>query len=213
MLSKKSVNEYIALLSSDAPAPGGGSAAALCGAQGAGLCAMAAALTLGKKKYAEFEQHCLSVYQKADALSRRMVELMNQDAAAYDKFSAAYKLPKETDEEKTARKAAIAKASLDATLVPLDMMKAALDALELTKSLVNRSNPNLATDVGAAALNLKSCARGAWLNILINLPSISEKAEAERIRREGESLLNDCEALSDEIYSTILAQTKEKCDA
>lgn len=108
MLSEMKINDYIDLLASDAPAPGGGSASALCGAQGAGLCAMVAALTLGKKKYEEHQELCRDVYEQARTLSERMCALIDEDTEAFNRVSAAFKLPKDTDEDKAARKTAIA---------------------------------------------------------------------------------------------------------
>ena len=122
MLSEMKINDYIDLLASDAPAPGGGSASALCGAQGAGLCAMVAALTLGKKKYEEHQELCRDVYEQARMLSERMCALIDEDTEAFNRVSAAFKLPKDTEEDKAARKAAIAEATLGATMVPLDTL-------------------------------------------------------------------------------------------
>ena len=163
MLSEMKINDYIDLLASDAPAPGGGNASALCGAQGAGLCAMVAALTLGKKKYEEHQELCRDVYEQARTLSERMCALIDEDTEAFNRVSAAFKLPKDTDEDKAVRKAAIAEATLGATMVPLDTLHRAHDGLELAKMLIGKSNTNCASDIGVAALNLVSCARGAWL--------------------------------------------------
>ena len=160
MLSEMKINDYIDLLASDAPAPGGGSASALCGAQGAGLCAMVAALTLGKKKYEEHQELCRDVYEQARMLSERMCALIDEDTEAFNRVSAAFKLPKDTDEDKAARKTAIAEATLGATMVPLDTLHRAHDGLELAKMLIGKSNTNCASDIGVAALNLVSCARG-----------------------------------------------------
>ena len=182
MLSEMKINDYIDLLASDAPAPGGGSASALCGAQGAGLCAMVAALTLGKKKYEEHQELCRDVYEQARMLSERMCALIDEDTEAFNRVSAAFKLPKDTDEDKAARKTAIAEATLGATMVPLDTLHRAHDGLELAKMLIGKSNTNCASDIGVAALNLVSCARGAWLNILINLGGIADAEKAQEIR-------------------------------
>ena len=205
MLSEMKINDYIDLLASDAPAPGGGSASALCGAQGAGLCAMVAALTLGKKKYEEHQELCRDVYEQARTLSERMCALIDEDTEAFNRVSAAFKLPKDTDEDKAVRKAAIAEATLGATMVPLDTLHRAHDGLELAKMLIGKSNTNCASDIGVAALNLVSCARGAWLNILINLGGI---ADAE-IRAKGEKILAECESMGGDIYAAILKQTEE----
>ena len=205
----KDINDYIDLLASDAPAPGGGSASALCGAQGAGLCAMVAALTLGKKKYEEHQELCRDVYEQARMLSERMCALIDEDTEAFNRVSAAFKLPKDTDEDKAARKTAIAEATLGATMVPLDTLHRAHDGLELAKMLIGKSNTNCASDIGVAALNLVSCARGAWLNILINLGGIADAEKAQEIRAKGEGILAECESMGGDIYAAILKQTEE----
>lgn len=209
MLSEMKINDYIDLLASDAPAPGGGSASALCGAQGAGLCAMVAALTLGKKKYEEHQELCRDVYEQARTLSERMCALIDEDTEAFNRVSAAFKLPKDTDEDKAARKTAIAEATLGATMVPLDTLHRAHDGLELAKMLIGKSNTNCASDIGVAALNLVSCARGAWLNILINLGGIADAEKAQEIRAKGEGILAECESMGYEIYCAIVKQTEE----
>ena len=198
MLSEMKINDYIDLLASDAPAPGGGSASALCGAQGAGLCAMVAALTLGKKKYEEHQELCRDVYEQARTLSERMCALIDEDTEAFNRVSAAFKLPKDTDEDKAARKTAIAEATLGATMVPLDTLHRAHDGLELAKMLIGKSNTNCASDIG-----------GAWLNILINLGGIADAEKAQEIRAKGEGILAECESMGGDIYAAILKQTEE----
>lgn len=209
MLSDMKLNEYMNTLASSAPAPGGGSASALCGAQGAALCAMVASLTIGKKKYEAYWEHCNDVLNRANELKERMVQLIDKDTAAFECVSAAYKLPKDTDEEKAARSRAIADATLGATLVPLETLNAAHEAMFLAEELIGKSNTNCASDIGVAALNTVSCARGAWLNIKINLGGIRDSARSEEIHRVGSELLSKCEEAGERIYRTILAQMEE----
>ena len=142
-------------------------------------------------------------------LSERMCALIDEDTEAFNRVSAAFKLPKDTDEEKAARKAAIAEATLGATMVPLDTLYRAHDGLELAKMLIGKSNTNCASDIGVAALNLVSCARGAWLNILINLGGIADAEKAQEIRAKGEGILAECESMGGDIYAAILKQTEE----
>lgn len=209
MLSDMNIKEYMALLASDAPAPGGGSASALCGAQGASLCAMVAALTIGKKKYEEHWELCTAAFNHATELKERMVKLIDEDTAAFECVSQAYKLPKGTDEEKAARSRAIGEATLGATLVPLETLKTAHEAMLLAEGLIGKSNTSCASDIGVAALNLVSAARGAWLNIKINLGGIRDSARAEEIRIEGSGLLRECEETGERIYRAIFAQMEE----
>lgn len=194
------VESYLHTVASDLPAPGGGSAAALCGAQGAGLITMAAGLTLGRKKYADDQERCRDVVVRGTPLVDALMAQVDRDAASFDLVSAAYKLPKTTDEEKAARSDAIQAGTLAATLEPLRTMSLALDALRNGRRLLSGFNTGAASDLGVAALNLLCGVRGAWLNVCINLPSLQDKQEAARLRAQGEAILHEAEALAEEIY-------------
>lgn len=194
------LNEYLELLGSDAPAPGGGSASALTGAQGAGLTAMVAALTVGKKKYEEYADFCAGVFAEAVNYQNQLKAQIDLDTEAFNVVSAAYKLPRDTDGQKEARSAAIAAATLTATQVPLKTMQLGLSALKLTESLVGRSNTNAASDLGVAALSLDACVRGAWLNVLINLSGIPDEETRNAFRNEGAEIVKSSAELSKKIY-------------
>ncbi len=203
-LTEMTVNAYMDLLNSDAPAPGGGSASALCGAQGAALVSMVAGLTVGKKKYADDWQLCSDVAKKASDLKSEFIVQVDKDTEAFNLVSAAFKLPKETDEEKAARSDAIAAATLVATKVPFETMELTLKALALTKSLIGHSNTNAASDLGVSALNLISCMKGAWLNVLINLGGLKDQAEADKFRALGKEMVAEAQREADEIYEATL---------
>lgn len=202
-LAKMTIEEYIQQLGSSAPAPGGGSASALCGAQGAALVTMVAYLTVGKAKYADYQEVCQQAIEKGEALRQALVAAIDKDTQAFNLVSAAFKLPKETDEEKAARKQAIADATLTATQVPFETLSLAREALDVCATLVGKSNPNAASDLGVSALNLLSCAKGAWLNILINLGGVKDEEKAAFFRAKGEQLVAECEELSNKIYSQV----------
>lgn len=202
-LAKMTIEEYIQQLGSSAPAPGGGSASALCGAQGAALVTMVAYLTVGKAKYADYQEVCQQAIEKGEALRQALVAAIDKDTQAFNLVSAAFKLPKETDEEKAARKQAIADATLTATQVPFETLSLAREALDVCATLVGKSNPNAASDLGVSALNLLSCAKGAWLNILINLGGVKDEEKAAFFRAKGEQLVAECEELSNRIYSQV----------
>lgn len=199
-LAQMTVNEYLKLLGSDAPAPGGGSASALTGAQGAGLTAMVAALTIGKKKYEEYAGLCADIYDRAIECQNLLKSQIDLDTEAFNEVSAAYRLSRDTDEQKQARSAAIAAATLTATRVPFRTMQLALDTLKLTESLVGRSNTNAASDLGVAALSLDACVRGAWLNVLINLPGVPDGDEKNKFSDEGKAIVARSAEISKKIY-------------
>lgn len=203
-LAELKTAEFVDLLASDAPAPGGGSAAALEGALGAALTAMVCGLTVGKKKYAEFQELAESAQAKATDLKARFVDVMDRDTEAFNVVSAAFGMPKETDEEKAARSVAIQKGLEGCTKTPFEMMELAVETLELTASILGKSNDSAASDLGVSALSLRSAIQGAWLNVLINIGSLKNKELAEDYRAKGEALLAKALPLADQIYDTVV---------
>ena len=203
-LADLKVTEFIDLLASDAPAPGGGSAAALEGAIGAALTAMVCGLTKGKKKFAEFNDLAVEAEVKALALKDRFVDVMDRDTEAFNVVSAAFGMPKATDEEKAARSAAIQKGLEGCTATPFEMMEIATATLELTESLLGKTNDSAASDLGVSALSLRAAIQGAWLNVLINIGSLKNKELAEDYRVKGEALLAKALPLADKIYAEVV---------
>ena len=204
-LADLKVTEFVDLLASDAPAPGGGSAAALEGAIGAALTAMVCGLTKGKKKFAEFNDLAVEAEVKALALKDRFVDVMDRDTEAFNVVSAAFGMPKETDEEKAARSAAIQKGLEGCTATPFEMMEIAVETLELTDSILGKSNDSAASDLGVSTLSLRAAIQGAWLNVLINIGSLKNKELAADYRAKGEAMLAKALPLADKIYETVLA--------
>ena len=153
-LIEMNLRDYLDVLKSEAPAPGGGSVSALSGAQGAALVSMVCELTIPKERYAEFKELCQSVREEILEIYERLTLSIDEDTEAFSKVSAAMKLPKESDEEKAVRSQAIQEATVTATEVPYKVMELCLAGLETTARIVGRSNPNAASDLGVAALNL-----------------------------------------------------------
>ena len=190
-----SITEFAKVLGSDAPAPGGGSAAALSAANGISLTKMVCELTIGKKKYAEFEDHIKGVHEKSAQLQDQLLEAIDKDTEAFNVVSAVFDLPKETEEEKAARRKAMQKALKHATISPFSMMELIVEALETTKEAVGKSNTNAASDLGVAALNL---------NVLINISGIKDQDFVQEYHGKGLKLLQTGSDLADNIYQTIL---------
>ena len=205
MLKELKLADYLNLLASDAPAPGGGSASALCGAQGAALTAMVANLTVSRKKYEAFHDVCGQVAEEVEALRARLIAQIDRDTDAYNLVCEAMKLPKETEEEKRTRSEKIAEATLFATEVPYETLSLAVQALSVTGAIVGKSNPNAASDLGVAAANLETCAKGAWLNVLINLGGLRDAQKADELRTGGEVLLQQARVLADGIFEAVAA--------
>lgn len=203
-LAELTVRGFADLLGSDAPAPGGGSAAALAGTLGAALTAMVGSLTVGRKKYAEFDGLARETLEKARDLEHRFLDVMERDTEAFNAVSAVFAMPKGTDQEKEARAAAMQEALQGCTKTPFEMMELSLEALRLTGGLVDRSNASAASDLGCAALSLKAAIQGAWLNVLINIGGIQDQAFADEYRQKGQALLDKALPLADAIYQEVL---------
>ena len=203
-LAEMTVTQFADVLASDAPAPGGGSTAALAGALGAALTAMVCRLTEGRKKYAEFEAHVLEVKEKATALQAKFIDVMDRDTEAFMVISNAYGMPKATDEEKAARSAAIQAGLVKSTETPMEMMGLSAETIALTESLLGKFNTASASDLGVGALTLRTAVQGAWLNVLINIGSLKDKELAENYRAKGQALVDQVVAAADRIYETVL---------
>ena len=209
-LADMQVTQFCDVLASDAPAPGGGSTAALEGALGAALTAMVCGLTtVGKsrEKYAEYQEFVLASQKKALDLKARFMDVMDRDTEAFNVVSAAFGMPKATDEEKAARSAAIQKGLEGCTRTPFEMMELAAETLELTAELLGKTNDSAASDLGVSALSMRAAIQGAWLNVLINIGSLKNKELAEDYRKKGEALLAKALPLADQIYQNVLSQT------
>lgn len=199
------VKDYLDLLKSDAPAPGGGSVSALAGAQGVGLFMMVADLTLGKEKYADYQEICAQAKEKGMALYTELVESIDKDTDAFNLIADAFKMPKETDEEKAARRKAIADGTLVATQVPFRTMQLGYEGLMIAKEMIGKSNPNAASDLGVAILNLTACIKGAWLNVLINLPGVKDEEKAAYYNAEGKKMYDEADAIASGLYEDVAA--------
>ena len=208
-LADMQVTQFCDVLASDAPAPGGGSTAALEGALGAALTAMVCGLTtVGKsrEKYAEYQEFVLASQKKALDLKARFMDVMDRDTEAFNVVSAAFGMPKATDEEKAARSAAIQKGLEGCTRTPFEMMELAAETLELTAELLGKTNDSAASDLGVSALSMRAAIQGAWLNVLINIGSLKNKELAEDYRKKGEALLAKALPLAVQIYQNVLSQ-------
>ena len=188
-LSEMTIDRFARELASDSPAPGGGSAAALAGSLAAALCAMAARLTLGREKYKEAFADMDMLRKKADALSVRLLEQVDEDTAAYNKVMAAYRLPKVSDEEKAARASAVEEATKDATLAPLETLRRVGEIADLCRLAIDKGNQNCITDVGVAAQFIRAAANGAAYNVRVNLSSIKDAEFRVRLAAEMDEIL------------------------
>ena len=208
-LCDMTVTDFVNTVSSDAPAPGGGSVAALAGSIGAALTAMVGNLTQGRKKYADYAEFAAQVEQKGNELKAQLLDVMDRDTDAFMLVSNAFSLPKSTDEEKATRSAAIQAGLKACTKTPMEMMELCAKAAQLAADFAeNGFNNSSASDLGVAFLSLSAAIRGAWLNVLINISSIKDQAFADEYRARGQALLDSTLPLCDAGYEKVLGMVK-----
>ncbi len=185
----ESVQTFLNHVASAEPVPGGGSVAALSGALGAALVAMVCRLTLGKRGYEAVSAEMQALLPRAEALQRELCDLMQSDAEAYARVMDAYKMPKTTEAEKTARTRAIQNALKHASDVPLRVAELCAQVLELARPVAAQGNKHAASDGGVGALMAEAGLRGAAFNVSINLGAIDDPAFVADRRARVEKLV------------------------
>ena len=205
-LTDKPVTEFLDALASKNPTPGGGGGAALAGALGAALASMVCNLTLGKEKYAAVQSDMETMVAKTEALRLKLTDLVNADEAAYGVLAAAYKLPKEADEQKKARTAAIQKALINATDTPMQIAVACVEVLKLCSPIADKGNLSAVSDAGVGALLAEAGLRSAALNVYINLGAIKDAAFVAKSRQELDALLKGKGELKEQVFQDVVAK-------
>ena len=193
-LVEQRVIDFVAATASKEPTPGGGAIAALTGATGAALAEMVANLTFGKKGYEEVQSEMEELQTKAEAIRNRMLELSQADADVFNIFMNALGLPKNTDEEKVARTAAIQHAYKDAAMVPFEIGELAYQIFDLAELASKKGNQNLITDGIIAAIN-------AILNVRINLSGIKDEAFVANVTAKMNAIEQNLDAKEAAIIS------------
>jgi len=168
--------DYLDKLASSSPEPGGGSASALAAAIGAALVSMVANLTAGKEKYADVQDQIADLLKSSEAVRARLQELVQEDTEVYGVLAKAFKMPRETDEEKAKRNEAIQAACKEATMVPYAIAEQCLEVAKLSEVAADIGNVGAVSDAGVAALIADAAAQSAALNVKINLTTIKDSA-------------------------------------
>ena len=179
------VTAFLDKTASNEPVPGGGSISALNAAIAAALGTMVTNLTIGRKKYADKDEDMKAAAEKLNAMRDRFVELIDLDSEAYDVVFAAFKLPKETEEEKAHRAAVIEEATKHAAEVPMEVARTALAAMPTILYIGQNGNANAITDSCVAMMCCRTAVRGALLNVRINLAGLNDEAYIERMKAEA----------------------------
>ena len=196
---EKNVDRFLETLASSAPTPGGGGAAALCGALGIALGNMVGSLTLGKKKYADVQEDIAELNAKAEALRAGFVALVDADAEAFAPLSRAYSIPKDDP----ARDEIMEPALLRAAEAPLEIMRKCAEALELISGYAAKGSALAISDAGCAAALCGAAMEAAALNVKINTKSMKNRAVADNINAEMNELLQKYFVRSQEIYNDV----------
>lgn len=190
-LVEQSVIDFVGATASKEPTPGGGAIAALTAATGAALAEMVANLTCNKKGYEDVQSDMEYLRVQAEAVRERMLVLAQADADVFNVFMNALGLPKDTDEEKAKRTAAIQKAYKDAAMVPFEIGNVAAKIFELAELAVRKGNQNLITDGIIAAINARAAVKAAFLNVRINLSGIKDTAYVTELESQMERIESD----------------------
>lgn len=197
------LRDYFDELSTDSPAPGGGSAAAVSGAQAAALISMVANLTHGKKGYEDHWEDMEKVAVCAQKLKDELNASIDRDTDAFNAFMAASRLPKKSDEEKAARAKAIEEATLEAIEVPLSVIRNMVKVMDLASVTADKGNRNSISDVSTAAAQARAAAEGARDNVMINVPGLADKKRGKALLDESTRLLAEVCKAADEVTARV----------
>lgn len=202
--AKLSSDEFLNLLASDAPAPGGGGAAAMSGALAAALSSMVGNLTVGKEKFATQEEDIKVLLSKANSLRGKLLQCADEDATVFEAFMSSYKMPKNTDEEKVVRTQAIRAAAKKAASIPMEIARGSFAVLQISLEMATIGNPNVITDATCSAILANAALRCAAYNVFVNLNLTKDEAFNTALCNELESMQKEAAILEEKV----LARTK-----
>lgn len=186
-----SVEQFMTLVSSKQPTPGGGTVSAIAGALSASLVVMVCNLTLGKKGYESNQDKLKVILDEAVSAKETLAKLAERDSSAFEKVSKAYALPKNSEEQRQRRKVAIGLALKEASVVPANTMRESFKVFKLAMQLVESGNRNAMSDIETAVELARAATKGAWSNVALNLESLKEEPDFSiSLRSELEPLLN-----------------------
>jgi methenyltetrahydrofolate cyclohydrolase len=202
-IKNQPIEQFLEGLASKSATPGGGSAAALMGAQGAALVSMVCQLTIGKPKFADVETEMKNVLDKSETLRGQLTGLIKADIDVFDKLMSKYALPKETDAEKALRSTAIQEILKEATDVPLQCVRACEEVIQLSKVAAEKGNPGVVTDAGAAVMAAYGALKSSALNVYINASNLKDKTYAEAKLTGLAQITKDIDLVVEGIYQTV----------
>ncbi|MFV0528583.1 MAG: cyclodeaminase/cyclohydrolase family protein [Lachnospiraceae bacterium] len=201
--AKSTCTEFVEVLASKAPTPGGGGASALVGAVGIALGNMVGSLTVGKKKFADVEERMQELKAQSDKLQEDFLQLIHKDAAAFEPLAKAYSLPSATPEEKAEKERIMEIVTKNACLVPLEIMEKCAEAIDLIEEFAHKGTRLAISDAGAGAIICKGALQAASLNIFINTKTMSNRAEAEELNTKANALLDEYTQKAEGIFEYV----------
>lgn len=197
-------NEFVDVLASKAPVPGGGGASALVGAIGMALGNMVGSLTVGKKKYADVEEDIIALKARADKLQEELLVLVEKDAECFEPLSKAYGMPKSTPEEIAEKERVMEIVLKDACEVPLEIMKKCCEAIEVIEEFAAKGSVLAISDAGVAASFAGAALKGASLNVFINTKSMKNRELAEDYNTQANSMIKEYGDRADKVFAQVM---------
>ena len=208
MIESMRIQEFLDVLSSKEPVPGGGGASALAGALGNALGQMVANLTIGKKKYAQVEDEIKELAERMKGIQGQFTALADQDAKVFAPLAKCYSLPSGTEEEKAYKAEVMEARLLDASLVPMEIMEKASEMLEIMDILADKGSRMAVSDVGVGVQFIRTALLGAVMNVYINTKSMKNRGKAEEMNEKAERLIREGTEAADRIYQKVLEQLR-----
>ena len=200
-MTMENCRKFVEVLASDAPAPGGGGAAALVGAIGTALGNMVGSLTVGKKKYAEVEAEIIELKAKCDALQKELLDQVEADEVNFLPLAKAYGIPKDDPNRDTIME----EATIIACSTPIKIMELCCQAIDYIKVFADKGSRLAVSDAGCGAVICKSALQAASLNVFINTKTLKNREKAEEMNAKCLAMLAEYGAKADEIFNTVKA--------
>lgn len=207
-LIDKSCREFIEILSSKEPVPGGGGASALAAAVGMAMGNMTGSLTVGKKNYAEEQNEINELISHGQKLQKELADLVQKDADVFSPLVKAYQMPKETEEEKNAKEKVLERALRDACAVPMNIMEKCGQAMVLCKRFVEIGNKSAISDAAGGAVICRAALESASLNVFINTKSMKDRGYAEEMNKKADALLSEYTKIAQQVLNDVTQQMR-----
>lgn len=202
-LVQKTCADFVSELATKSPVPGGGGASALVGAIAVALGNMVASLTIGKKKYIDVEEDIIRLQKRAYAIQDKLLELVDEDAKAFEPLSKAYSMPKETQSQIEEKERVMEDSLVKASLVPYKIMEVCIEAIDIIEELAQKGSRLAISDAGVGAGCLEAAIKGSALNVFINTKSMKNRTYADELNQKTNELLNIGTSKANEIYENV----------